>query len=216
MQCINIAESIPDEFFVFVNLQNFITKNNYQNSKTFHSAAFGELSLQGDFLEKYIKGTINYLPFVINQDRSLHSISPFHNSITADYRTEYNVEIARRYNYPLYPSRLSATYAFGDYNSCIEVNKKYNWDLSTVQIFRLNHHPLNRVAKVNMEIISLERHASRVSTIDQKTCDFIWKHYWTGQGKMQMELPSLNMTMEKYDSGILWEYLIEGSITCID
>jgi hypothetical protein len=216
MQLINSTENIPEEFYVFVNLSSFITKNNYENSKTFNSAAFGELSMGGDILEKYIKGTINYLPFTPNPDRSLHSVSPFHNSITADYRTEYNVEIARQYNYPLYPSRLSATYAFGDYNSCLEVNRKYGWDLSTVKRFILRPSPLNRVAKVNMEIISLERYASRVSMLDQNTCNFIWQHYWTGQGNMQMELPTLDMKREVYNSGVLWEYLIEGSITGID
>jgi hypothetical protein len=216
MQLINSTDNTPEEFYVFVNLSNFMTKNNYENSKTFNSAAFGELSMGGDFLEKYIKGAINYLPFTPNPDRSLHSVSPFHNSITADYRTEYNVEIARQYNYPFYPSRLSATYAFGDYDSCLEVNKKYGWDLSTVKRFQLRPHPLNRVAKVNMEIISLERYASRVSMLDQNTYNYIWTHYWTGQGNMQMELPTLEMKREIYNSGTLWEYLIEGSITGID
>ncbi|MFZ6025088.1 MAG: hypothetical protein ACOYVG_11625 [Bacteroidota bacterium] len=216
MQLINTTDNIPEEFYVFVTLSNFMTKNNYENSKTFNSAAFGELSMSKDLLEKYITGTINYLPFTPNPNRSLHSVSPFHNSITADYRTEYNVEIARQYSFPLYPSRLSATYAFGNYDSCLEVNRKYGWDLSTVKRFQLQKHPLNRVAKVNMEIISLERYASRVSILDQNTCNLIWRHYWTGQGNIQMELPTLDMKREVYNSGVLWEYLIEGSITGID
>ncbi|MGN6268186.1 MAG: hypothetical protein ACTHM5_21090 [Ginsengibacter sp.] len=123
MLLVNLKENIPDEFFVFINLKSFITKNNYENSKTFNSAAFGELSMNNTFLKKYLNGT---------------------------------VELSRRYNFPLYPSRLSATYAFEDYNSCVVVNKKYQWDLSTVRRFKLNPHPFNIVAKVNMEIISLE------------------------------------------------------------
>src|SRR5262245_32700694 len=108
MKLINLDEETPDIFYVFVNLNSFITKNNYENSKTFNSAVFANLSIDGQLLEKYLRGTINYLPFIPNPNSDLHVVSPFQNSVTADYRTEYNVELARQYNSPLYPSRLSA------------------------------------------------------------------------------------------------------------
>lgn len=216
MKLINCNEEIPEEFYVFVDLQNHLTKSNYENSKTFHSAAFGELFIGNDFIEKYKTGAIDYLPFIPNPNNDLHVVSQFRNSITADYSTEYNVELSRKYNFPLYPSRLSAIYAFGDYNSCLEVNRKYRWDLSSVKRFKIKSLPHVRVAKVNMEIISLERYASRISMLDQMTCEHIWMHYWTAQGNLQMELPTIDSKREIYNSGIIWEYLIEGIIEGID
>jgi hypothetical protein len=216
MKLINFDEDIPDEFYVFINLQNFLTKHNYENSKSFTSAAFGSLFMGESFIAKYLNGEIDYLPYTPNSNNDLNVVSPFRSSITAQYTTEYNVELSRKYNFPLFPSRLSAIYAFGDYNSCIEVNRKYGWDLSLVKRFKILEHPLVRVAKVNMEIISLERYASKISMLDQATCDHIWIHYWTGKDNMQMELPTLDSKRENYNSGIIWEYLIEGTIKEIE
>ena len=42
------------------------------------------------------------------------SPSPYMLSAINDYRIEYDAEVFREKNYPLYPSRLSALYAFGD------------------------------------------------------------------------------------------------------
>ena len=128
MKLINLDEEIPNIFYVFVNLNKFITKNNYEGSKTFNSAVFGELYTNKQLLDKYLKGTINYLPYIPNPNSDLHVVSPFQSTITSNYQTEYNVEIARQYNFPLYPSRLSATYAFGDYDSCVRVSNLYRWD----------------------------------------------------------------------------------------
>lgn len=84
-----------------------------------------------------------------------------------DYRIEYDAEIHRKQNHPLYPSRLSSTYAFGDFETCREVSQKYDWNLDAVRQFKLLDCPLNRVAKVNMERVSLGRHAYRVASISQ-------------------------------------------------
>lgn len=42
------------------------------------------------------------------------SPSPYMLSAINDYRIEYDAEVFREKNYLLYPSRLSALYAFGD------------------------------------------------------------------------------------------------------
>lgn len=211
---LNIDEKIPDIFYVFVDMNNVMTKHNLEVTKGFSSGAFGQLGFD-DFVNKYLKGTIDYLPFTPNPNTDVQIVSAFYNNITSEYRTEYNCELYRRYNFPKYPSRLSAFYAFGDYKTCLEVSKKYHWDILTVKKFKLDPSPFNRVAKVNMEIVSLERYANRVSMLDQDTQNIIWQSYWTGYGDFPMELPTVN-GRQVFHSGIIWEYLVEGRLTLIE
>ncbi len=211
---LNSEESLPEVFYVFVNMNSLLTKHNLEFTKGFSSGAFGQLGI-GDFAKKYLEGTVDYLPFIPNPDKDIQMVSAFYNNITSEYRTEYNCELHRKYNFPTYPSRLSAIYAFGDYDNCIEVSRKYHWDITTVKKFKLEPSPFNKVAKVNMEIVSLERYANRVSNLDQNAQNTIWQSYWTGFGEIQMELPTVN-DRQLFNSGLIWEFLIEGRITLVE
>lgn len=192
-------------------MQNVVTKHNIENTKSIFSGAFGQLSVGDSFVTKYLEGTVDYLPFVQNENSDANMISMFSNNVTSGYRTEYNCELYRKYNNPKYPSRLSACYAFGDYETCIEVSKKYHWDLSTVKKFKLLPNDFNRVVKVNMEIISLERTANKISMTSEETQNHIWSSYWNGIGNIKLELPTVE-GRKIFDSGVIWEYLIEGRL----
>jgi len=211
---LNTEENIPEVFYVFVNFGNFTTKHNLEITKGFTSAAFGQIFMT-DFIEKYVNGNIDYLPFIPNPSKDLMVISLFNNDITSEYQTEYNCELYRRYNYPKYPSRLSAIYAFGDFETCLKVSEKYHWDIKTVRKFRLEPTPLNRVVKVNMDIISVSRLAARISMTDPDTQNKIWETYWTGYDNFQLELPTIK-GRKLFNSEIIWEYLIEGRLTLIE
>lgn len=240
MKLINCPEvDIPNEFYIFVDFNNLQTKENIEKTNCINSSAFlqhidktdKEFSskyLKGivssfspnrsntdNFSEKYLNGSLNYLPFDINQNCDVNFISMFCRSITSEYTTEYNCEIHRKYNVPTYPSRLSSCYAFADFESCKAVSKKYNWDINTVRKFRLIPHKDNRVAKVNMEIISLERYANRVSSLDYNEQMKIWGSYWNSFGEIEIELPTIN-GRKTFKSGILWEYLVEGILQLTD
>ncbi|MDD5016080.1 MAG: hypothetical protein PHW73_13470, partial [Atribacterota bacterium] len=108
---LNHKEPIPSRFYIFVNQLNPITYHNLTITKTFVSGAYSQCSFDKDFVEKYFKGTIDYMPFVPNQEQDLKSISLYHTTAINDYATEYNAELKRKSDFPLYPSRLSATYA---------------------------------------------------------------------------------------------------------
>ena len=79
----------------------------------------------------------------------------------------------------------------------------------TVRKFVLVPHEHNRVAKVNMEVVSLYRLANRISMLDVPTQQQVWAHYWTAQENFKMELPSEN-GHQLYETNTLWEYLVEG------
>lgn len=234
MKLINLTEiEIPEIFYIFVNLTNLQTKHNLETTKCIVSGAFldyieeADEEFAGKYLkgtistifpnqqtnnnvtEQYLKGTLDYLPFTPNPKCSVNFVSMFNNHITSEYRTEFNCEIHRKYRFPLYPSRMSSCYAFGDYESCVKVSTLYGWDLSTVRKFKLVSHKDNRVAKVNMEIISLERYANGVSALDPKSQEYIWESYWSGKSEIQLELPTIE-GRKNFKSGLIWEYLIEG------
>jgi len=165
------------------------------------------------FLKKYQEGTATYLPF-LPTGSDCNVFSPYCLTAINNYRVEYDAEICRKAYYPKYPSRLSAVYAFGDYETCEKVVKIHpDWrDLSTLKKFRLIETPLTRVIKVNMEIVTLAQKAYRISSISQSDLDNLWKHYWNGGGNFQMELPDVNFSRTKHDSGEIFEYLIEGAV----
>lgn len=140
----------------------------------------------------------------------------FSHNVTNEYQTEYNCELHRYYNFPKYPSRLSSSYAFGDYESCKLVSQKYGWKLDTVRKFKLIPHEQNRVAKVNMEIISLERLANNISMQDMATLNQVWSWYWNGNGQLELELPGHSGSRQIYKSGEIWEYLVEGILELVE
>lgn len=211
---VNVAESVPTEFLVFIDQTNYITKHNLKVAKAFSSSASSQW-FDNTFAQKYEKGEIDYLPYSINPNRNIQTVSPFENTITSEYSTEYNAEVFRKHYFPKFPSRLSCIYAFGDLATCGQVSKKYGWNLLSVKRFSLIPNPLNRVAKVNMEMVSLYRYATRVSMMDTLTVEKIWNAYWTGQSDMQLELPTIN-GRQTFKSGVIWEYLIEGQIQLVE
>jgi hypothetical protein len=225
------AKGIPDEFFIFVNQASFWTRHNFALTGKFVSAAFGaanpdqiptgtmvaygpaENAPRGTeaLREAYESGTLGYLMFDINPNY-FGFPTPFCASVSNDYRVEYDAEQTRLRSNPILPSRLSAIYAFGDYESCKQVSAKYpRWELAEVERFRLLPHPSNRVARVNMEIVSLARVAYRSASWTAEQIYGFWRRYWSGGGSISIELP-MGGTRERLDSGEIWEYLIEGAL----
>ncbi|MBA7520522.1 hypothetical protein ES705_12618 [subsurface metagenome] len=206
---------VQKEFYIFVDQYSPIAVLNLKNTKCFISAAYGYCSLNTNFLNKYLEGNVNYLPFGTHE-KDLPIISPYCLSAIKDYMVEYDAELCRKNYYPKYPSRLSAIFAFGDYETCKKVDGKYGWGLSTVKKFRLNIDNLTRVIKVNMEIVSLMRTAYILGFFDDKTKDDIWKNYWNGTGDIVLELPDVESERKIYRSSEIFEYLIEGKLVLIE
>ena len=207
----NVDLECPDEFFIFCDRYNPMTVHNLTFTKTFTSAAFTNCSFNREFLKEYLAGSVNYLPFLPAKS-DCDVLSPYCLTAMNDYRIEYDAEICRKKYYPKYPSRLSSVFAFGDYEICKIVTNKYRWDLTTVKKFNLIENPLTRVIKVNMEIVTLARYAYRISHSEEDELDNLWRHYWSGGGNIQKELPEPNFSRKKYDSGEIFEYLIEGDV----
>jgi len=200
-----------DILFIFVNFLRGTTRHNLRLTKQFTSAGYTAALQNSASRAKYISGAMTYAPFAPANPDCLF-ISPFAMSVMNDYRIEYDAERIRLMKFPLLPSRLSATYAFGDFATCELVSKKYGWPLDTVRKFRLERDELTRVHKCNMEIISLMRHAYMVSSSSGRGDELVWESYWSGHGNLQMELPDIDFKRKTYDSGEIWEYLIEGRL----
>ncbi|MDI3324741.1 hypothetical protein QKW35_10170 [Pontibacterium granulatum] len=210
MKLINIDEDAPDTFYIFVNQLNPITEHNFKHTKTFSSGAVASC-MNEDFARKFVDGTARYLPYEPCEFDNL-AVSPYCLTAINDYRIEYDAEVYREKHHPLYPSRLSALYAFGSMEMCQLVSQRYGWQLDSVHKFRLKDWPLTRIAKVNMEHVSLARHAYKVSMMQD--IDRLWGGYWSGFDEIILELPSHDFTRKQYSSGVIWEYLIEGVVEC--
>ena len=190
-----------------------ITENNLRVAGSLFSGAFGSF-IDQEFLEKYVSGKATYLPYR-GTSMDLKSISPYCFSTISNYRLEHDAEMYREIHHPFFPSRLSAIFAFGDFKTCQEVADKHGWDIRTVKRFSLTDNPLNRVVKVNMEHVSLARDAYIKGSLMEAEINRLWRGYWTGFGNIKMDLPLSLTSRKSYESGVIWEYLIEGVVKLI-
>lgn len=204
----NVDEPVPNEFFIFVNQLNPITAHNFRLSGRFASAAFNSLELPG-FLPKYLNGKVRYLPYEPCPMEPM-ALSPYFLTAINEYRIEYDIEVYRERHCNLFPSRFSALYAFASEEACVEVNRRFGWPLERRRRFKLLDNPLNRVVKVNMQHVSLARHAYKASQFEGT--DQLWSDYWSGVGDIEMSLPAPGFKTETAASGVIWEYLIEGVV----
>jgi hypothetical protein len=215
---LNVDEQMPMYFYVFVDGLSPMQKHNFRLRKGIVSGAFLNLGIDNDFIAKYQSGDADYLPFIPNFKTDIHSPSSYSMQTTLNYSLEYNAELFRKQNNDtkIYPSRLSCVYAFGDMETCIAVSKEHGWNINSVKKFKLEPNPLdlNRVVKVNMEIVSLMRSVGWNATFSQSDIDHIWQHYWKGRGDLRLEVPAADMSsMKTVNSDVIWEYLIEGQLT---
>lgn len=196
-----------ETFYVFLSLSNPVIKSNFElRGKKIISAGFLNSLTDSNYREKYEKGELDYLPFIPNPNHSNTQPSSFQLKMTDAYAVEYNAEIARKNHFPTIPSRMSCIYAFKNLEDCKKVALRYGWNLGTVRKFYLEPHSLNRVHKVNMEVISLARGAGHLHCLDLSEQDRLWKHYWSGGGSCTIE----NQLIGTFSCGVIWEYLIEG------
>lgn len=208
---LNIKSDIPESFYIFVDHHNFLAQQALNSTKTFSSSAYTKCKHDESFLEKYLSGEVKYLPYKkSNQD--LNIFSPYYKSVINDFDVEYDAECFREKYYPLYPSRLSAVYAFGDYKTCVKVSKKHDWDLRTVRKFKLINNKLTRVIRVNMQIVSMARNIYENAIFDKKMKEILWKNYWSGLSyiptySFYKNYPPSNLQVED-----IFEYLVEGSL----
>ncbi|MGJ7575125.1 hypothetical protein ACSFBX_31720 [Variovorax sp. RB2P76] len=114
MKLVNADEALPEVFYLFVDQRSLMARNNLAVG-SFSSAAFNSFSDLA-FIDKYVRGTVRYLPYQVAQS-DLLAVSPFLMSTVGQYRVEYDAEVFREKNHPFYPSRLSAMYAFGTWSS---------------------------------------------------------------------------------------------------
>jgi len=210
----NSSDSLPETFYIFTNMGDWLTKHNLDFTKGFTSGSIGEIAANPELMKKYIDGTLDYMPYVPNANVDVHGLSKYQANSTSEYRIEYNCELYRRYHdeTKLFPSRMSCLFAFGDFESCKQVSKIHGWDLESVREYNLLKLPLTRIAKVNMEVISLFRYAERNGSWTPDEQEKIWQHYWSGRGNLELDLTTDGKNRKIESSGVIWEYLIEGRV----
>jgi hypothetical protein len=204
---------MTNEFYVFVDLNNPIVKHNLSLPEKELIAPVCAALGDDRFLEQYENGTVDFLPFIGNKNLSTGFMSFFTNYTIRNYRVEYDAEVYRKEFFPAQPSRLSAIYAFGSVEDCLEASKRYRWPAKHIRKF--TEKRIVRSARLNMEIVSLMRDAYRYS-LSQEQINKIWDSYWRGNGSISIEYltmgPPPNIH-EKRSSGVIWEHLIDGVLT---
>lgn len=206
-------------FFVFANTNDPMCWHNLHFTRCIISSGISAASSDPVFAEAYSKGTAIYAPYVPNGSRSSGFLSRFSINATASYTVEYDAEYTRFKEFPLLPSRFSAVFAFATEEDCAKASKLYGWDISQVRRFRLADLPGTRVHRANMEIISLMRGVLSGAAWGEEERQSIWRHYWSGGGSIKVEIPVMrngSPQRQWFESGELWEHLIEGRLELAD
>lgn len=230
MKVMNVNESVPEIFYVFIgqgkNLQSQANYINYKLTKRIISSGFNSIIASPENIINFIDGNINYAPYIPNKT-TLNVPSSHMLSVVNGYTTEYALESYRYNNFKRFPSRFSCIYAFGDWQSCELANKYYGWELKDVKKFKLKDF-----SEVNCNI-KFPNEAIKICKCNMEIVTYLWNHdlqffppeegykfcayYWNGGGEVASEKLNIN-TKQKIitNSGVLYEYLIEGILEEVD
>lgn len=220
----NNREPIPEYFYVFVGpgpyLWNQVNMHNFRLRQKLISSGIENILINPELIPSFVSGNINYLPY-----EKIFPTMPIPSSFimtsVSNYNLEHSLEWLRRNSFSTYPSRLSGLYAFGDFESCIEANKRYGWSLAEVLKFKLaNLGSLNEIVKVgkfNMEIVSMLR-SIPIYNYSMQDQELLFSAYWEGKGNISLVVGDSIETVNNLpvihkrnvQSETIYEYLIEG------
>jgi hypothetical protein len=196
--------SLPETVYAFVNRANPMVWHNYE--------LIGSL-ISVSVTPGWDDSSEQVLPYIANPNSNLTFVSPFLVSSLAPWGVELDAERVRRVVAPGAPSRLSCIYAFGSLADCEKASHLYGWPLEEVRPFQIASGPATRIARVNMQIVSLARAAYSRGGLDPDSVDALWRAYWSGESNMIWETPLPPPNLRgRIESGCLWEYLIHGRL----
>lgn len=223
IRTLNTDEKIPEFFYIFTgrnpdSIYSQIEKHNMDlREGTMISTGFQQMfSMKNP--KDFLVGNVDYLPFVINKNH-FGGASPFTQRIIERYSIEYNLEVHRSRHYKHYPSRLSGIFAFGDYETCKMLAKRYSkvWKLEDCTKYKLKdygvYNEFIKVVKTNYNIIGFLEH------LGYGECNFgneiVYDAYWKGQGNLKRFAYSENgIVLPERKVGTRYEYIIEGILEC--
>jgi len=212
----NCDADCPSEVYLFSNRLSIATQRARKETGHIASGAFVKLG-DPDILAKYDAGTLKYLPFVRAAADKI-GFSPYFLAPVNDYRIEHDCELVRAHRYPLYPSLFSAIFAFGDFDTCLEVHNKYrrSWPMESVKKCRLIPNPRNRVVRVNLEYHSIARQIYKLPGVPVAEIARFWDEYWSGNRRISFDFFT-NPAHPKhhFEAGCFWNYIIEGDLEVV-
>jgi len=156
------------EFYVWVDEDDPITKHNMNNAGFL-------FSIPED--KKY-----DPIPFIDNP-KPTGFMSPFIGNAIWSYRTEYNLELARRYKFQKYPSRFLALFLFETIEDAQKYSNAHPWHVGYRSLKKVVTHEDYSYSKHDIGWIDfLLLQGGQDSTLIKDVTD----EYWTGasiQGK---------------------------------
>lgn len=200
---------IPPRAYVFVSQWQFLALHNFE--------LIGEISSSAVFAwadprlaTLYVTGGLEYLYDTADNPNRLPTLSPFAIEHAFD-PLERELETVRFDEFPLAPSRLSALYAFPDAASCQRAAELHGWPLDEVREVGVWGHPLVRIHRGNMNLVSLMRgfYESGHLPADQERRD-IFRAYWRGSEELPLQ------PTDAWLATPLWELLVEGKFLRTD
>lgn len=167
-----IIDDTPQEFFVFIDPENWLAKHN--------------LGLVGSFATGPTEPAPTNLMFVPNKDFQ-GFVSPFQNNLMRNYTAEYNLEINRDYYFKEYPPRLQALFLLPTEEEAVKYKERHlnhvgNRTLKkckTVGNYRYSTHDSAWVNFLRLD-----------NSKDQDTLHNVSHCYWTGDLVKNHELSS--------------------------
>jgi hypothetical protein len=208
---------LPRVLWIVVDPVVPIATHNRDTVGVYTSAAFAYMSADAEFRKRYEDGNVDYFYWRMNPERDCLAISPYELTVTAPYAVEHNAEVYRNQHHPLKPSRLSALFAFESKKDAMKAAVASGRGRENVVQGELLDHPLNRLHRGNMDIVTMMREALRVASLDQAFHEHVWGHYWSGsETPLEVDLPIARAPHRRRTTvSTTWEWLIDGQVRLV-
>lgn len=180
------------EFFVWIDLNNFLSKHNYTFCGHFSSFESNEDNLM----------------FLPNPNFSSF-ISPFQFGLLRAYKAEYDLETARISKFQDYNSRLSSIFLFETESDANEYSKEYNFHVGNRELKKVKTNGSYIFSRHDLTWIDFMRAAHSMS---EDTINQVTEAYWTGKFTQESELKSLGQIWNKKS---ISEILYKGRVDFI-
>lgn len=186
----NLAESHEERsFYVWLDFENFLVEHNVE--------------VTGRLFSTESEPNQDLLQFIPNPQRN-EFISPFQFNVINDYRTEYDLEVARCKFFLEYPSRLGALFLFENQEDAIRYSRTHFWHVADRELKHVKTIGKYRFSKHDIGWVDvLHNPAWRDYDFTNEVCNNYWKGISAkGQKFVMMGKPFIpNSTYEILYSG---------------
>ena len=193
-----VANDTPRDFFVWVHPEDKIARHNIREVGSFQS------------VDRIIAArSTDALPFIHNPEFK-GAVAPFTRNRLHDYVVEYNLEMARSYWFPDYPSRLQAVFLFPSEEEATAYSERHRWHVGERILKAARSKGPYVLSTHDLSWIDYLRGSILADSLGRDCC----RSYWSGESAYDYQLFSMGDPWPQHEP--IQEVLFLGTVEFTD